>query len=45
MKTGDKCPHCNKGIILLIVGVFPYTIDHLICDHCDSTYCLKEKEE
>lgn len=45
MKPGDKCPHCGKGILIIILEDFPYTIDHLMCDQCDSTYCLEEERK
>lgn len=43
VKEGDQCPHCKEGKLEIIKGCEPYSIDHLMCDRCDSTYCLDEK--
>jgi len=40
IKIGDKCPHCKKGILELVKGNEPFTIDHLQCNICDSTFNL-----
>ena len=45
MCEGDICPHCKKGKLIHIPEVFPYTIDHLQCDKCDSTYNYGDKDE
>ncbi len=50
LKVGDECPHCIKhkfdtiGTICLVEEDFPWTIDHLQCDYCDSTYILEDEE-
>lgn len=41
MKIFDACPECD-GVLEFIAGLEPYTIDHLMCDKCDGTYCLDE---
>jgi CheY-like chemotaxis protein len=40
---GNICPHCNDGVLTLMRENFPYTIDHLSCSSCSSTYNLKYK--
>lgn len=35
-----KCTHCEDGILEFVNGCQPYTIDHLQCPTCDSTYNL-----
>ena len=48
VKEGDECPHCKNGILELVRGTepeLPYTDDHLMCNKCDSTYCLDEGEK
>jgi len=40
--VGLTCPYCKKGKLIHIPEVFPYTIDHLQCDKCDSTYNYDE---
>ena len=41
IKEKDICPTCAVGTIKLVFGDYPYNIDHLKCDYCDSTYTLK----
>lgn len=46
VKEGDECPHCKKGCLEFIRGTehkLHYSTDHLMCNKCDSTYCLDEK--
>jgi len=40
LKVGDVCPHCVEDNLQLAFGVEPYTINHLQCPTCDSTYNL-----
>lgn len=40
IKEYGTCPHCNNGILELIIGYEPYTDDYLQCDNCYSTYCI-----
>ena len=35
-----NCNHCNEGVLNYVNGYEPYTIDHLQCPVCDSTYNL-----
>jgi len=39
-KPGDKCPHCKKGVLELVMSNEPYNTNYLQCDNCDSTYNL-----
>jgi len=38
----DECTICKKGKLELVTENFPYTIDHLQCSNCDSTFNLSE---
>jgi len=40
--TCDKCPKCS-ALLELCVGVYPFSIDHLICSKCDSTYTIENE--
>jgi len=40
LEVGHVCPHCMDDYLILINGVEPYSIDHLQCPTCDSTYNL-----
>jgi transposase-like protein len=42
MKEEDLCPHCGLEKVKEVKGDEPYTIDHLICPSCDSTYNIGE---
>lgn len=44
MEIFDHCPEC-KGILQFVEGDEPRTIDHLMCDKCDGTYCLDELDK
>lgn len=35
---GDVCPYCQKGILELMEANEPWSIEHLMCDECNSTY-------
>ena len=35
-----NCTHCGDGVLEFVNGYQPYTIDHLQCPTCDSTYNL-----
>jgi hypothetical protein len=37
------CPHCLKGHLLITPENYPYNIEHLMCNHCYSTYPLEYK--
>ena len=37
------CDHCNY-YLEYIEGCEPYSVGHLQCPNCDSTYVLEEKE-
>lgn len=37
----SKCTICDQGTIRLVLGDYPYNIDHLKCDMCDSTFVLE----
>ena len=39
-REGDLCPHCRLDTLEHRVATPPYSDDHLICPHCDSTYCM-----
>jgi Zn finger protein HypA/HybF involved in hydrogenase expression len=39
-KVKILCEHCNSDVLVLINGVEPYSVDHLQCPTCDSTYNL-----
>ncbi len=39
---GEKCGHCGIGTLDLIQATPPWDIEHLQCDHCDSTFNLEE---
>ena len=41
LKIGDKCPHCEYGVLSYVRGNEPYNVDHLMCFECDSTYVLE----
>lgn len=41
IKENDLCKICSNGTIKLIYGDYPYNIDHLKCDSCDSTFVLE----
>jgi len=43
MVAGEKCPHCNEGKLELVNGNYPYNIDHLQCNICDSTFNLFDR--
>lgn len=46
LMTDSLCPHCKQGNLVSICGVFPYSLDHLQCEKCDSTYqCFQKIEE
>lgn len=32
------CPNCGKKELFKVVGIEPYSCDHLQCSNCDSTY-------
>lgn len=38
VKLNSICPHCKKGKLVKVKGYEPYTIDHLMCELCYSTY-------
>lgn len=38
----ERCSHCKEGTLELITGVDPWSVDHWMCDECDSTYPLLE---
>jgi transposase-like protein len=38
-----KCPHCKKAELCQIMGDEPWTIDHLQCPECDSTYNTRKE--
>jgi len=42
-KINDTCPHCKNGFLQFINEYYPYNIDHLKCNKCDSTYTLNYK--
>lgn len=37
-----QCPHCGKGVLLLIPAFEPFYPDHYQCNECDSTYCIEQ---
>jgi len=39
-KINDLCPHCKKDYLKLTKGNEPYSIDHLTCPDCGSTFNL-----
>jgi len=41
-KLITACPHCEEGVLELVNGVYPYTLDHFQCTKCDSTYSLEQ---
>ena len=40
LEVGHTCPYCFNNNLDLVEGREPYTIDHLQCPTCDSTYNL-----
>lgn len=44
-REGDLCEFCSKGNLVVVEGRYPYTVRHLQCPLCDSTYCLEEKDD
>jgi len=36
------CPHCKEADLEEVKGDIPWTIDHLQCPNCDSTYNKEE---
>ena len=38
------CPHCKKDNLELSAGDYPYSVEHLICPRCCSTYNIGELE-
>lgn len=44
-KEGDLCAFCKEGELEEIKGDAPYTIDHLQCPRCDSTFNKEAEEE
>ena len=42
LKIGDECLICDNGKLELVGENFPYTIDHLQCSDCDSTFNIRE---
>lgn len=42
---GDICPHCKRDSLELVEENEPYTIEHLQCPVCDSTYPIAKLEE
>ena len=41
----EKCLHCRSFYLEVVEGDEPYTVAHLQCPDCDSTFVLKEKDE
>lgn len=41
-KEGNNCPHCNNGVLELIKEDYPWTIDHLQCSYCESTFVIED---
>ena len=39
------CPHCKKGLLEGVLGTKPYTMSHLQCYRCDSTYTFDQLVE
>lgn len=37
---GATCPHCNEGVLQYVRAALPYSLKHLQCNNCDSTYNL-----
>jgi hypothetical protein len=44
-KTGELCPYCKNAKLAEIKGDPPYTVDHLQCPRCDSTFNKESEEE
>ena len=40
-----KCEHCREGVLEQVKGDAPWSVDHLQCPLCDSTYNKEEKNE
>ena len=40
LKEGMTCLYCERGALVIIGEVYPYSIEHLQCPLCDSTYTL-----
>tara|TARA_R110002153_G_scaffold28881_2_gene88861 strand:+ start:2382 stop:2870 length:489 start_codon:yes stop_codon:yes gene_type:complete len=37
-REGDLCPHCRRDTLEHCVATPPYSVEHLSCPQCDSTY-------
>ena len=45
-QINDKCPHCpedNKGFLHYRNEYYPYNIEHLSCNKCESVFTLNYK--
>ena len=42
LKKGSICPYCNKDTLVVIPDEEPWSVEHLYCNKCDSTYCIGE---
>jgi len=39
------CPHCQLGILELVIPSRPFDMEHLQCNNCNSTYTLDDIED
>ncbi len=39
-KLGDRCSFCKLGTLKIIPADEPYSLEHLECPECDSTFNL-----
>lgn len=45
MKINDVCPYCKNGKLVFVKSCEPYTVPHLQCENCDSTYIISGDDD